>query len=95
MPKKHFKFKNPAIRATVSGSGKKFDVTLYSECFAGRVWLEFESTEALFSENGFDIIENAPRRITLETTEIISAERLERELKITTLYDAGRPSCEK
>ena len=95
VPKKHFKFKNPAIRATVSGSGKKFDVTLYSECFAGRVWLEFESTEALFSENGFDIIENAPRRITLETAEIISAERLERELKITTLYDAGRPSCEK
>ena len=95
VPKKHFKFKNPAIRATVSGSSKKFDVTLYSEGFAGRVWLEFESTEALFGENGFDITENAPRRISLETAEIISAERLERELKITTLYDAGRPSCEK
>ena len=95
VPKKHFKFKNPAIRATVSGSGKKFDVTLYSEGFAGRVWLQFENSDALFSENGFDIVDNAPRRISLETAEIISAERLESELEIISLYDAGRESFEK
>ena len=95
VPKKHFKFRNPAIRATVSGSGRRFDVTLYSEGFAGRVWLEFRNTDALFSENGFDITYNAPMRVSLETAEVISAERLEAELQIISLYDAGRQSCEK
>ena len=94
VPRKHFKFRDPAIRATVSGSGKKFDVTLYSAGYAGRVWLQFDSTDAVFSENGFDVTDNAPRRVSLETAEITSAARLESELRIISLYGAGRQSRE-
>jgi hypothetical protein len=91
-PKKHFKFRDPAIRATVSGSGRRFDVTLYAESFAAGVVLGFSETDALFGENGFDIIDNAPVRVLFETTETVSAERLESELSLTSLYDVGRES---
>ncbi len=95
VPKKHFKFRNPLIRATVSGSGKHFDVTLYSAGFAGKVWLQFANTDAVFSENGFDITDNAPKRISFETSETVSAERLESEIDIISLYNAGRQPASK
>lgn len=85
VPRKHFKFKPQSLRATVSGSGKRFDVTLYSDNFVGRVWLGFSSTDALFEENGFDIVTTTPKRVLFETAEVISAERLESELEIITL----------
>ena len=95
VPKKHFKFRNPLIRATVSGSGKHFDVTLYSAGFAGKVWLQFANNDAVFSENGFDITDNSPRRISFETSETVSAERLESEIEIISLYNAGRQPASK
>lgn len=85
VPRKHFKFKPSGIRAVVSGSGRKFDVTLYTEHFVGRVWLGFKNTEAQFGENGFDITSTTPKRVLLETAEVISAERLQSELEIMTL----------
>ena len=87
---KYFRYKNPKIRAAVSGSGKRFDVTLYAEAFARSVRVSFENSEARFSDNFIDIVSAAPVRISVETTEAVSAERLLSEIRLLSMYDVGR-----
>ena len=70
-------------------------MTLYSAGCAGKVWLQFANNDAVFSENGFDITDNAPKRISFETSETVSAERLEAEIEIISLYNAGRQPASK
>jgi len=88
--RKHFKYKNPKIRAHVTGSGRKFELTLYTESFAEQVRLNFSSVTAEFEDNYFDMLEGVPRRISVETAENVSAEKLSSELEITSMYDVGR-----
>lgn len=87
---KYFKYKAPRIRTDISGSGRKFSVTLYSETFAHRVRLGFAEADATFENNFFDVTASAPVRVHFETAQPISAEKLSSELTVTTLYDVGR-----
>ena len=82
---KHFAYRPLDLRATVTGSANKFDVTLYPSGYVGRLKLGFSTVDAVFSENCIDIVDTAPRRISLETAEVVSAERLESELTFTCL----------
>lgn len=87
---KRFGYKPPKIKATVTGSGRRFDVTLSAEAFAGAVYLSFERSTATFDVNFFDITDSRPIRVRVETSDIVSAERLASELRIISMYDVGR-----
>ncbi len=87
---KRFRYTDPKLRAAVSGSGRRFDVTLYAEAFADSVRVSFENVEARFSDNFFSIVSAAPVRISVETAEAMSAERLLSELRLLSMYDVGR-----
>lgn len=87
---KYFRYNNPRIRTDVTGSGRKFNVTLYAEAFAHRVRLSFGETDAVFEDNFFDVTSAAPVRVSVETAENISAEKLASQLTVISMYDVGR-----
>ena len=87
-----FNYRNSGLRASVSGSGRRFDLTLYPEGYVGRLVFGFSTMDAVFSENCIDLCDNAPRRVSLETADVVSAERLESEL---TLMHLGALGSEK
>lgn len=86
---KHFCYKPCGLRIGITGSGRKFDITLYPEGFISRLKLGFATEDAVFSENYIDITDLSPRRISLESAEIVSAERLESELIAMSVSDVG------
>lgn len=87
--KKHFSYKPRDFRTSITGSGKKFDLTIYPGGFVSRLKLGFAKENAVFSENYIDITDASPRRISLESEEIVSPERLESELTLMSLGDVG------
>ena len=87
---KYFRYKNPNIRTDVTGSGRKFNVTLYAEAFAHRVRLSFSDIDAVPEDNFFDVTSAMPVRVAVETAENISAEKLASQLTVISMYDVGR-----
>ena len=86
---KHFAYRPLGLRATVTGSAKRFDVTMYPDGYVGRLKLGFNTVDAVFSENCIDIVDTAPRRVSVETAEVVSAERLESELTLACINGIG------
>ncbi len=87
---KAFRFKKPTFKTSVSGNGKSFVVTIQSDVYAKSVELDFESCDAVFEDNYFDITEHTPMRISLNTAEVTGADALTSQLKIRSVYDIGR-----
>lgn len=89
-PSKHFRYRDPEIRAKISGGGRSFEITLASSAYAAGVELDFSDTDADFSDNYFDMLEGIPVRISFTTSEPMSAEKLERMLSVRSIYDIGK-----
>ncbi len=88
VPEKHFKFENPYITAEIAGSDRRFSMTLTARSFARRVELDFDGTDAVFSDNYFDITSGAPIKITFNVIGKIEASyHLSEVLKIRSIYD--------
>lgn len=87
---KRFRFARPTIKATVSGSGTAYVLTLSSDVFAKSVELDFKNIDAVFEDNYFDITDHNPIRVSFTTKAVTNAETLERELCIRSVYDVGR-----
>ncbi len=90
VPAKHFRFRDPHIKAKVTGRAGNFEITLASEAYAAGVELDFSDTDATFSDNYFDMLDGIPVRISVQTKDAITAERLENMLSIRSMYDIGR-----
>ena len=86
---KHFAFGSCNLRTSITGSGRKFDLTLYPEGFVSRLKLSFSTEDAVFSENYINITDTSPRRISFESAEVVSTERLESELTLMSLGGIG------
>ena len=87
---KAFRYKKPTFKASVTGNGKSYVLTLQSDVYAGAVELDFESCDAIFEDNYFDITDNTPLRIAFTTKEVTNADTLNAELRIRSVYDIGR-----
>ena len=87
---KAFNFIDPKIKCDITGSGTKFTATLTAGAYARSVELDFETVDAVFEDNYFDITSTAPVRVHFTTTAVTNAETLRRELKIRSVYDVGR-----
>ncbi len=91
VPPKYFEYNDPQIKAEIEGSEKRFSITLTAEKYAGAVELSFSETDALFSDNYFDITSPIPVKITFTVSSPIeSAESLKKQLRIRSLYEVGK-----
>lgn len=68
VPEKHFKFKKPRIKAEVTGSDRRFSITLSASCFVKNLELSFDGVDAVFSDNYFDITSSSPIKINVTLT---------------------------
>ena len=88
VPEKHFAFEDPKIDFNISGSDKRFSITLTAGAFAKDVELYFESVDAIFSENYLNLTQSTPLKITFNTLGgLETATQLKRELKIRSIFD--------
>ncbi|MBR3681511.1 MAG: glycoside hydrolase family 2 protein [Clostridia bacterium] len=87
---KAFNFQNPNIRCEITGAGTKYTATLTASAFARSVELDFETVDAVFEDNYFDITSTAPVRVHFTTSAVTNVETLRRELKLRSVFDVGR-----
>ena len=88
---KNFAYKNPEIKAEISGADRRFSITLSASCYAGAVELDFADTDAVFSDNYFDITSEVPVKISFTATSPVeTVKSLKKQLKIRSLYDIGK-----
>ncbi|MBN1352737.1 glycoside hydrolase family 2 protein [candidate division KSB1 bacterium] len=89
VPYKHFNFRQPDIEARITESGGVQEIEIISKTYAKFVELDFETRDAIFSDNYFDLIPGEPRTVRV-AVKGISAEQIKKELLIRSLYDAQR-----
>lgn len=91
VPKKHFAFLDPEISVEVRGSGAEFEIALTPHAYAHAVVLSLSGYDAVFSDNGFDLIRNAPYLVRVQLRHgTADAETVHRALRIDTLASLGR-----
>ena len=87
VPEKYFKFCDPDISFDISGSERRFSITLAAKSFAKDVELDFDDVDAVFSDNYFDLTSSSPIKLSLNVkggTE--AAEHLKEALRIRSVY---------
>ena len=87
---KAFKFIDPEIKCELSGAGTNYTATLTAKAYARSVELDFETIDAVFEDNYFDITSDGPVRIHFTTSGVTNLDALRRELRIRTVYDVGQ-----
>ncbi len=88
VPEKHFKFLDPKIKTEISGSDRRFTVTVSADRFAKGVELAFADTDAVFFDNYIDLTSPAPIKIPFTVTGgIQTAEHLKRVLLVKSMYE--------
>jgi beta-mannosidase len=88
---KSFEYKDPKIKAEVTGSDRRFSITLTAEAYAGAVELGLTDIPAVFSDNYFDITTKAPVRVEITLTELPeTVKNIKKQLKIRCINEIGR-----
>ena len=88
VPEKHFRFKKPRIKAEVSGSDRRFSITLSADAFVKGLELDFDGVDAVFSDNYIDLTTDAPVKLSFTVTGgIETAYHLNEALIIRSVYD--------
>lgn len=86
---KHFSFTDPKLSFKVTEIGSKFKITIKSEGFAKGVFLDFDKTDAIFSDNWFDMF-GGETMILLDKSNfpnLTPAQSIEKQLRIMSYYD--------
>lgn len=88
VPEKHFAFEPPTIYCEVTGSEKRFSVTLTPKAFAKDVELYFEGVDAVLSDNFLNLTQNSPVKVTVSIPgSIETAIHLKEALRLRSVYD--------
>ena len=88
VPEKHFAFEDPEIYCEISGSERRFSMTITARKFAKDVEFDFEGVDAVFSENYLNLTSSSPTKITVNVTSgIETALHLREILKIRSIND--------
>ena len=91
VPRKHFAFCDPEIKAEVRGSGAEFEITLTPHAYAAAVFLSLDGYDATFSDNCFDLARNAPYLVRVQLCDGTSdSESVLRALRIDCLNLLGK-----
>ncbi len=87
VPEKHFKFKKPNIRASVTGQDSRFSITLSADVFVKDLELSFDGVDAVFEDNYFDISQEAPIKVGFTVKGGETAEHLTTLLEMKSVVD--------
>ena len=68
VPEKHFCFKTPKLKSTVTGQGRRFTLTVSSDVFVKDMEIDFDGVDVVFDNNYFDITSDSPVRIGFTVT---------------------------
>ena len=91
VPEKHYRFKDPDIKAQIVGADRRYCITLSAEAFARGVELSFDKTDAVFYENYIDLTGGSAVKIQFTVIgSAQSAEQLAGELRIKSVYDVKK-----
>ena len=90
VPSKRFKYAEPNIRTELSGNLNDFVLTVSSDAYAGRVYIELPLTDARLSNNMFDLADSQSARVEIKTAHAVAIEVLRREIKVYTLNTLGK-----
>jgi beta-mannosidase len=83
---KFFRFAPPAIRTQIVQQGSDCAVTLTAEAFAWGVWLDTQTIDCAFSDNGFFLLPGEPRAVIARG---VTKSKLEQELTVTSVAELG------
>lgn len=86
---KHFTFTDPKLSFKVTEIGSKFKITIKSAGFAKGIYLDFDNTDAIFSDNWFDMFGGETMILLDKSTfpNLTPAQTIEKELRIMSYYD--------
>ncbi len=85
---KHFSYKKPNIIANIYREDDATMLEICSDCYAGKVGIEFDDFDIVLEDNYFDLTEYTPRIIKLNTNEDIK--KLKSNIQITSIYDIAK-----
>ena len=86
---KQFYFKNPKIGVNMEETDQAYVLTLTAKELAGRVGIEFVNTDAILSDNYFDLLPEEPKTVMIAKEDLpkeITLEELKEELEIMSCY---------
>ena len=87
-PEKHFVFCDPKIKVEITGSDRRFNLTLSASAFAKDVEIDFAGIDMLISDNYIDLTGDAPIKISLTSLSgTQTVYHLENALRIRSMYD--------
>ncbi len=87
-PEKHFRFADPGIKVQISGSDRRFSITLTASAFAKDVEIDFLDMDAVLSDNYFDITSDSPVKINVNLLDgPQTVYHLDNALQIRSMYD--------
>lgn len=90
VPPKHFRFEDPSVSVSVSGSGREYILTYSATAFAKDVVFSFGSHDVIFEDNCIDITSDAPSRIRFVTSADTTSEDLLADLSVKSMFDLGK-----
>lgn len=88
VPEKHFNFKKPFIKTEISGSEKKFSITISATNFVKDLEICFDGIDAVFSDNYIDLTGEAPIKVEFTITGTPqTAYHLNEKLELHSVWD--------
>ena len=84
---KRFDFLDPTVRTSVSGSDRRFTLTLTATAFAKGVEISLGDIPVYLSDNYIDITSAAPVKVTMTVGSLETVERVRSMLKVRSVYD--------
>ena len=85
VPPKHFSWPKPTVTTEFRDTDDGVSITVRADCFAKGVCLDFAHHDCVLSDNFFDL--TGPEACTVTIRTEYSAEELEKDLTVKTVYD--------
>ncbi len=85
VPPKHFAWRKPAITADFADTAEGVTLSLRSDVFAKGVYVDFDGMDCALSDNGFDLTDPEPYRISVRTDR--PAADLARAFTVKSVWD--------
>jgi beta-mannosidase len=87
-PSKHLRLPDPGLRHELRETELGYEIAVTAERLARFVWLELEGSDAVFSDNFFDLPAGREVTVDLPTRVGASAEALNQVLRVRSLFDS-------